>query len=126
MLYFISEVSAESGDSPLPPPASCPLPLLRLGAGADKHLLFTATFTEICGAHASPNRPPTLRYAPNINTVPSEAPGESADSGGHRFARALLDDALDRRDEQRSVSPLGLDRHEARRVREHLVRVRVR
>ena len=67
----------------------------------------------------------TLHYAPNIN-VQSEAPGESADGGGHRLARALLDDALDRRDEQRAVRPLGLDRHEARRVREHLVRVRVR
>ena len=67
----------------------------------------------------------TLHYAPNIN-VQSEAPGESADSGGHRLARALLDDALERRDEQRAVRPLGLDRHEARRVREHLVRVRVR
>ena len=32
----------------------------------------------------------------------SEAPGESADGLGHRAARALLDDALDRRDEQRA------------------------
>ena len=69
MLYFISEVSAESGDSPLPPPASCPLPLLRLGAGADKHLLFTATFTEICGAHASPNRAP-LHYGTPPTSIP--------------------------------------------------------
>ena len=63
------------------------------------------------GQHGGDIQPPNVSVVlpvepPEVyqhNIYYSEATGESADGLGHRAARALLDDALDRGDEQRAV-----------------------